>query len=304
MRHDARPRRDWNALDRTLTVNEVFSWVCSWVDAIRGRMTNLPNAPLVYTLGVVHFPAVPEMQRFAPAFHDTIRSTYPHINQNQVSMANVELGPQGIQFRQQESQIWQFANPDRTWAMLLTPQVMALHTVAYVDHQDFLRRLHFGLERLFAVPGLDIVFVEAIGIRYVDKVVPRDGERLESYLKPSVLPESFEDVPGLTMAEGIYLSRFLTTVGELRCQVLRNPPTVLPPELESPMIQQNGWSMTRPTSEFAVVDIDHGTKFVPLKLMDAEQVCDHMLELRHVARAMFDNVGTPHGMTVWRGEGA
>lgn len=265
-------------------------------------MTNLPNAPLVYTIGVVHFPAVPDAKRFVPAFHDAIRDRYPNSAFVNLAQANLQFGPQGIQVLQQEAPMWQFSNPDRSWAFILAPQLLVLHTIAYVDHKDFVATLRFGLERLLAVPGIKLTYIEAMGIRYVDSVKVRPGERLDQYLKPTVLPPTFDELPGLQVAEGIYVSRFTTDVGELRFQVLRNPATVLPPELETPLIQQNGWTMKRPDGDFAVVDIDNGTRFDPLKPMDVQAVCDHMLELRRVAKAMFESIGTEHAMRVWNGD--
>lgn len=265
-------------------------------------MTNLPHAPLVYTLGVVHFPGVPEVQRFVPAFHDAIRAAYPFSQATSLPQVSVAMSPDGLRLDQHVAPIWQFASPDRTWAFILTPQLLALHTTAYRDHRDFADKLRYGLERLLRVEAVGIAYVEAVGVRYVDRVVPRDGERLSAYLKQSVLPPEFDELPALRIAEGVYVSRYLTDVGELRFQVLRNPPTVLPPELESPLTQQNGWTIERPTGDFAVIDIDYGSRFAPPKPMDVDFVCDHILALRGLAKAVFENIGTAHAMRVWKGE--
>lgn len=265
-------------------------------------MTNLPNAPLVYTLGVVHFPVVPEIERFVPRFHDLVRERYPNLSTVQMAHATVQMSSEGLKVDQAVAPVWQFSSPDRSWAIVLSPQVLALHTVGYVDHGSFVDAFGWGLELLAGVPDIKLTFVEALGIRYVDRIVPGPGEGLRDYLKRSVLPPAFEEVPGLTLAEAVYVSRYVTGDGEMRFQVLLNPPAVLPPELETPLVRENGWDMERPSGEFAVVDTDYGTRFPTLKPMDVGQVKDHMLNLRFVAKSVFEGMATDHAKRVWRGE--
>lgn len=265
-------------------------------------MTNLPHAPLVYTLGLAHFPNVPDVRRFVPAFHDSIRAEYPHIVEFNLPQVSVAMGSDGLRLDQVIAPIWQFSSPDRSWAFILSPQLLGLHTVRYDTHLDFAARLRFGLERLLLVEAIGISYVEAIGMRYVDRVEPRPGEPLSAYLKTSVLPPEFDELPEVRLAEGVYVSRYVTDDGELRFQVLRNPPTVLPPELETPLTQQNGWEVNRPAGDFAVVDIDYGVRFGKPRPMDVDFVCEWVVRLRGLSKAVFLNIGTPHAMSVWNGE--
>ena len=58
-------------------------------------MPNMPNAPLIYTLGVVHFPRVLGIGKFASAFLDAVRNNYPQFDDITLSFvrANFTLGP-------------------------------------------------------------------------------------------------------------------------------------------------------------------------------------------------------------------
>ncbi|MCJ2052106.1 TIGR04255 family protein [Methylobacterium sp. J-070] len=262
-------------------------------------MANLPNAPLVYTLGVAHFPAIPNPHHFASLFHEAIRAEYPHYQHITLPQVSVTAGPEGLKLEQHLSPIWQFSAPDRSWAFILTPALLAIHTVAYSTHGDFIDRLRHGLSRLLAVDGIGISYVGAVGVRYVDRVIPREGEVLSDYLKEFVLPPEFSGLADLKLEEGVYVSRYSTPDGDLRFQVLRNPPAVLPPELETALTQQNGWKFDRPSGSFAVVDIDYGARFEPPKPMDVDFVCDRVLRLRGRAKAVFENIGTSHAMSVW-----
>jgi uncharacterized protein (TIGR04255 family) len=263
-------------------------------------MTNMPNAPLVYTLGVVRFPRVPEFQRFPDAFHELVRSAYPSHTATTLALMVATFGPEGLQVGSKPTSFVQFASPDKKSAFLLTEELLALHTVAYDNHQDFANKFKDGLDALLRVPGIGIQWLEAVGLRYVDLVVPRTGETLDNYLRPWILPAAVPEVPGgLTIVEGMYVATYRSSVGDLRFQVLRNPPTTLPPELDTPIIQENGWKMERPEYEFAVMDLDHGCRFDPMVAMDAEAVRAKMLELRAVAKDMFLASGTVHAFNVW-----
>ena len=186
-------------------------------------------------------------------------------------------------------------------AFIFTSRLLVLHTIGYVSHVDFFETFRWGLERLKGVEGIQLDWMESVGVRYVNRVTPQGEEALASYLKSSMLPSPIEDVQGIDLEEAVYVSRYRTPSGEMRLQVLRNPPSVLPPELETPLIRKNGWMLDRPERDFAIVDIDHGTRFASLEPMDVADVHRHMLQLRLSARVVFDGMGTEHANRFWRG---
>lgn len=266
-------------------------------------MTNLANAPLVYTVGVARFPRLPDLARFSAEFHEAIRGAYPIADNVSAPMISAVFGPEGLRIEQHETKLLQFASPDRTWAFMLTDEVLALHTSSYLTHRDFADRFRAGLSALLNVPGIGIQWLEAVGIRYVDLVVPREGERLRQYLRPWVLPDDAPVVSaGMALKEGMYVATYATEAGELRLQVLRNPPTTLPPELDTPLVQRNGWKHVVPKSEFAVLDEDHGCRFETPVPMDVEFVCNHLMALRKVAKDLFLAIGTDFAVEVWKGK--
>lgn len=264
-------------------------------------MTNLPNAPLIYTLGIVRFPGVPNIERFRDGFHDLIRGQYPSPEDITIPVMSATFGPEGLRMESHETRLFQFASPDKSWAFLLTNEILALHTVKYENHVDFADRFRFGLDALLQVPGIGIQWLEAVGMRYVDLVVPRPGEALSDYLRPWIVPSEAPNVSGgLTIKQGMYVATYRTNVGELRFQALRNPPTTLPPEIDTPVIQSNGWKREVPESDFVVMDSDHGCRFEPMIPMEPDTVCAKLIELRGIAKELFLASGTPHAMNVWK----
>jgi uncharacterized protein (TIGR04255 family) len=268
----------------------------------RLKLTHLPNAPLIYTLGVVRFPAVPSMERFFPAFHDTVRASYPHKDNLTLQQMRIDFGTEGAKIEQVPLVLWQFASPDRKLALVLSSETLALHTVSYEDNQTFIEQFRDAISNLIFTPYIGIAWINAISIRYIDLVAPKDGGTLDHMLKPSVLPPPFIDVAGLNLIEGVYVARYMAPTAEVRFQILRNPLTVLPADLNTPLIQFNKWDFKRPSTEFAVVDTDCSVVFATPIAMDVNVVCAHMYELRSVAKSIFLKIGTEYAEKLWKGD--
>jgi uncharacterized protein (TIGR04255 family) len=159
------------------------------------------------------------------------------------------------------------------------------------------------LEALLAIQNLGMKWIEAIGFRYVDLVKPLEGERLEDYLQSWVLPPSPPEALGkMDLVQGMYVAQYKTDYGDLRFQSLRTPPMTLPPDLNNPLVQNNGWAPDRPAGDFALMDIDHGQRFNPLEEIDVDKICAKFLELRLASRRLFDQAGTEHAMSIWKRE--
>lgn len=268
-------------------------------------MPNMPNAPLVYTLGVLRFPPIPAIDSHKSDLIAAFRGKYPQFDEIALSFvrANIAIGPDAKQtIDSRELKLFQFASPDRTWALILSESHFGLHTSRYVDHGDFVQRFREGLGTLFGVRQLGLEWVEAIGFRYVDLVKPRPGEQLSAYLRPWVLPPLPELKEKMEIKQGMYIAMYKTTHGDLRFQSLRNPPVTLPPDLNTPMVQKNNWTPAPPEGDFALMDIDHGCHFNPLQKIDIDQVCSKLLDLRLSSRDLFDQTGTEHALKVWKGE--
>ena len=62
----------------------------------------------------------------------------------------------------------QFASPDRKWGLLLTEEILGLHTAAYIHNEDFVARFKEGLRAVLSVRELRIEWMEAVGFRYVE----------------------------------------------------------------------------------------------------------------------------------------
>ncbi len=261
-------------------------------------MTTLKKAPLIYTIGMIQFPKVPGLDRFVDLFLDKIRNDYPLVDEVKMPVYNTNISPHGIQIEQHESKLWQFTSIEKKWGFVLTEQALCLHTVDYLDFLDFSNRFHKGLESFLKVPGIGIDWMTALGIRYVNLVIAEKKHSLTEYLNSWTLPTE-PPRPQLSIIEGAYVARYKTAVGELRLQSLRNPQFTLPPELQSPFIAKNGWSRDRPTTDFALVDIDHSITFQQAAHMKATDALNHLKELRGTSKDVFLAAGTDFAHKNW-----
>lgn len=238
-----------------------------------------------YVIGMVQFPKVPTMEHFIHQFMDKIRHDYPLEDRATSQIFNTNFLPGTIQFERQEAVLWQFISIEKSWGFVLTDQAFCLHTNSYQNFENFIERFHHGLAALIDIPGIDIAWLLAIGVRFVNMVVPIEGQQLASFVGSWILPM---EPPGahLEVIESVYVARYKTKYGELRLQMLRNPPLTLPPELNTSLVQKNGWLKEKPEDEFALIDLDHISRFKDPIKFNLESISKYLLNLRNTTKEM------------------
>ena len=125
------------------------------------------------------------------------------------------------EIEEQALMFWQFSSFKKDWAVLVGSDMIALHTVNYVDRHDFIRRFTAVADQAFKNPEHGIQFVQAIAMCYVDVVQPREDEKLEQYLIPSVLPTSIS-IAGAELEGGVMATTYKPSWPTTR-PVLRRP---------------------------------------------------------------------------------
>ena len=264
-------------------------------------MTHLPNAPLIYTLGLVRFPPVPGIERFAPLFHDTVRSKMPLRDELTLRQFIVEAGPQGTKLDQKDIRLWQFAAPDRSLALVFSQDSLVLHTNSYKDHTSFIAVFMDALLKLVGITDIGIDWVTGVAVRYVDLVGVKEGAPLDQLLVQSVLPPPFAEVEDMSIVEGAYVGQYRTPKANVRFQVLRNPQSTMPADLDTPLIAINGWSILKPPVDFVVVDTDCSAPIENAIPLDGDKIKEHMYNARCAAKAIFHHIGTDYASRYWKG---
>ncbi|MCD8566378.1 MAG: TIGR04255 family protein [Alphaproteobacteria bacterium] len=266
-------------------------------------MSHMPNAPLVYTLGVVRFPRVPEFEKFTDKFFSQIRLQYPYDEKFEQGTMRAVFDGNGFSLRQEKKTIWQYLSVNKDCGFLLNDESICFHTSNYKDSKTFLGRFKFGLDRLASVPEIGIELITMLGIRYIDLVIPEDGKTLPDYLEEWVLPKESPNV-GMQILEGAYLAKYKTEMGHLNFQAARNPESIIPPDLHSPFLMKNGWIKERPQHDnFAAIDTDHITQPTePNNKFDSAEIIDTLDRLHLIPKEVFAALGTNEAKKFWRNE--
>jgi len=266
-------------------------------------MARFKHAPVEYVLAVLRFPLVSDFARFSSDMQSLLEADYPLSKTFETMNYRLDVGQNGMQITEDKAQMWQFSTLDQQWAVILGANMIGLHTAYYTDHQDFLGRFVSAVELATKPEKVGVKVVEAIGLRYLDLVVPRGDEALEDYLQqPGLLPSGIAGVNGISVVEGIHACSYKTELGALRLQVLRNPPSVFPAELVSPLTMANGWTDTKVDRDFFVIDTDHGADFRPPVRIGEINLMDSMVGWRQAISDIFLATSSDHAKAVWNGD--
>lgn len=195
------------------------------------------NAPVFYVLAHVQFNAIPVMDRYAAEIADLLRRAgYPDIQddkQHVVSFGMAMDGSSAQKVEQREVARWRISNREKTAGFLLLQDALIYHATQYQERGSFFNELLEGLKIVHGVVGLD--FIERIGLRYLNAVMPAAGEAVSQYIQPEAQGLSGKFGGGLqhSMVEtvarlpcGMLVSRAFTVMSQGDYPPL--PPELLP----------------------------------------------------------------------------
>jgi uncharacterized protein (TIGR04255 family) len=150
----------------------------------------MQNAPVYFTIGQVRFNPVLALDQFIPLIQDSFRrmgffdfqkTFQATINFNLAVQQNVEP-PTAVALPQTQ---YQFLDKDRRSGFTLDHTFMTYQTTDYDTFDPFLKTLLAGLEIVHKFTKLSVS--ERVGLRFLDAVIPRNGEDVTAYLQPSVI---------------------------------------------------------------------------------------------------------------------
>lgn len=265
-------------------------------------MSRMQSPPLRYVLAILRFPPNLNVEKFMPAFQENIWEDYPQLSEETVQSVQLQIGSDGSTTNRVVNKIWQFLSSDRDFAILLGQDFLVLHAgKGYAGHEDFIARFHKVVAALTSTK-LIAKNMTALGLRYVDLVAPIDssGETLSDYLEPWVMPSNnFNSLDNINFINSASAMAFSTPQGILRFQTFRRPPMTLPMELNTPLVNKNGWVEKVPDGDFAVLDFDHGVTLHDNPTITPDHVADLLLQLRTPVVSLFESSITPHARQVW-----
>ena len=148
----------------------------------------MKKPPLFYTLGQVRFNPVLNMADYITRIQSVFRRTYPDFVEDKQTRLQFNLagGPTNQPTLQMlGASRWQFKNEKQTSGFILTGDSLTFNTTHYQDSEWFLTSIVDGLRIVNAEVGF--AFIEGVGIRTLDAILPGLTETPHHYLHPGLL---------------------------------------------------------------------------------------------------------------------
>lgn len=153
--------------------------------------TPLKNPPVYFTICQVRFNQLLKLSEFLPAIQEGFsKAGYPayetqsNLVIQMVAHVPQEGKPEQLQPMPSTHDSYQFGNLESTHLFMLDSQALTLQSTQYGCFEAFSAEFLKGLRILHEAVGLS--FTERIGLRYLDRVMPLEGDALEQYLVPEV----------------------------------------------------------------------------------------------------------------------
>lgn len=255
----------------------------------------LKNPPVYLTLAQVRFNPILKLVDFLPNIQESFRQAgYPDFDRQQVITIQL-TGQEGQQPTptpiQQER--FQLGNVEKTHIFILDGQSLTLQSTDYGQFETFSECFLTGLSIIDE--AVKLAFTERVGLRYLDRVMPENGEKIDQYL--------VEQVQGLNAGlGGRSLYSFTEALNEieniklLSRVIIQNGPMAFPPDIQlgNMKIPDRFMSYVGPS---AILDNDG---FVDgREVFSTASVANHLDAVHKVIGAAFKATATQHAFAVW-----
>lgn len=258
----------------------------------------LNNAPVYYTVAQVQFNPILNLESYIPAIQAKMREArFPDFKQETIQrlvlpFGNAEQGAQALPALSQQSR-YLFGDMQGRSLFLLEPNSMSLQTTAYDTFEIFSKTLLTGMGVVHEALRLD--FVERIGLRYLDAVLPREGETLKNYLVPEVLGLSLRGEGRLQ--HSISETMVTNSAGQLVSRaVIREGRVGLPVELGAPSPTIDA-RFTQREGTHAILDTD--ASIIHREIFDLQKIGVRLIALHDQISMAFRATITDHALSVW-----
>jgi len=257
----------------------------------------LRSAPVFYTLVQFKFNSIAQMAEYVPSVQEKLRrSGYPDYHQESMMSISIRRpdDPQAeVQNTQQKR--WSFTNSKGTEGYLLFPDALIYHTADYDTFDTFSKKALNGLALVHEI--IDLSYIDRVGLRYLDSIAPKEGEKVEAYLSPSLIglssvmngslnhafSETAMDIDG-----GKLIARSVITENGIAM-----PPDLMPLSLKVPE------KLSSITGKNAVLDIDY---FVAQRFEGIEPglIQKQMTASHKIVTEAFNAAVTEHAINTWK----
>jgi uncharacterized protein (TIGR04255 family) len=261
------------------------------------------NAPVYFTIAQVRYNPILSLSTYIPALQEHFRKHgFPDFKRGVTMTLNLtpllqDQNAEGQPPTPVPVERYIFSNLENTKNLLIEQGSLAFQATEYDTFETFARNLLEALDLLNKTVGLS--FIERIGVRYLDAVIPLAGETLNQYLIPEVMglcgklkgniQHSFSET--LTQGEdGSVISRTVIQQGQ-------NGQIGFPPDLLQSMGMKVPQRLMQVNGLHAIIDTD---------AFYVERTSFDLAEAKRKLMALHDRIGmsfrasvTEHALAVW-----
>lgn len=253
------------------------------------------NAPVMYTVAQVRFNQILSIESFVPSIQEKLRTIgFPDYRKEVVNTLSIAFGQPEINTPVVQA-VHRFVFGDVAGKSGFTLESNALSFQA-TDYDVFETFLDAFLKVLSIVnDSVNLSFIERVGVRYLDAVLPKNDETLKDYLLPEVLGLTYKLNGTLTHS---YTETVSTSPagGIIARIIIQDSKVSLPPELA-----QSSYPLDETFSSFnglhAIIDTDAYSE--SRTAFGIEAISKSLNDLHEEIVKSFKSVSTPNALNIW-----
>ncbi|HSH48629.1 MAG TPA: TIGR04255 family protein [Halomonas sp.] len=233
------------------------------------------QAPVFYVLAQIKFNRIEQMANYVGPLQDALRRQgYPDFREDHQAHLQVTPGPQ-VEVQHQQVERWIFADQERREGVILLKDALIFQTARYSRFTDFRNTVLQVLDVLHR--EVELAYIDRIGLRYLDAVIPSQGYPLEHLLSPGLIG-LYREVAG-EPKHSVTETVSGVADGTLVVRTLISPQGVpLPPDLQPMSLQLDARIGESQGQEAAVLDSDY---YVTKRETFDSQAVAHQLDASH-----------------------
>lgn len=144
------------------------------------------NAPIFLTIGQIRFNPILQMSEYVDVIQTRFRKIgYPDFAHDEFKELQVDTSTVTPKVDVATTPRWRFKNAETTSEFLLFRNSLVFQTTSYETSDEFFATVVSGIQLINET--VDLSFIESVGVRTLDAVLPGADEDLRDYLRPHLL---------------------------------------------------------------------------------------------------------------------
>ncbi len=255
----------------------------------------LKNPPVYFTLMQVKFNPRLALEEHIGSIQEKFRiADFPDYQEQKNVTIQITIGLDGQQTPTQADQkSFLFGDIDRTHVFVLDQRGLTLQSTNYGTFKAFSGKFLSGLKLVHEV--LSLSYAERIGLRYLDRIIPKDGDDIGLYLENSAYALTSK-IAGKSLYTYTEARNEIDSITLLSRAMVQEGPLSFPPDLQPGQLRINP-VLASHNGIHALLDNDGS--FPNREAFDLARIEAHLDEIHGVVKKAFEAMTTDHARAVW-----